>query len=153
MDLGLTGKTVVITGGSGGIGRGLVLEFAREGANVISVDLDSGDHLIEAAARGASRRIFRSRPTSRHGTASTPWSPQVHERFGPIDILVNNAGGSASIGPVEDLDEETRLWNAAINIDGMINCTLAAGADMLARGKGSIVNISSNASLWPRPPR
>ena len=50
MDLGLAGKTTVITGGSGGIGRGLVLEFAREGANVVSVDQDSGDHLVESQA-------------------------------------------------------------------------------------------------------
>lgn len=51
MDLGLAGKTVIITGGSGGIGRGLVLEFAREGANIASIDRDPGDALLAEAKR------------------------------------------------------------------------------------------------------
>ena len=56
MDLKLAGKTVVVTGGSGNIGRGLVLEFAREGANVISADRDPGDELaVEAEKQGSSR--------------------------------------------------------------------------------------------------
>ena len=55
MDLGLAGKTVVVTGGSGGIGRGLVLEFAREGCNVVSASRDAatGEKLAgEAVAQG-----------------------------------------------------------------------------------------------------
>ena len=50
MDLQLAGKTVIVTGGSGAIGRGLVLEFLREGAHVVSADLDPGTHLTRAAS-------------------------------------------------------------------------------------------------------
>ena len=148
MDLKLAGKTVVITGGSGGIGRGLVLEFAREGANVASVDQDPGDQLVEAArAQGLAGTVFpvQADITQRSGVAAM--IAAVHERFGPIDVLVNNAGGGNRLHAAEDLDDETRRWNAAINIDGVLNCTLAVGEDMLAQGKGSIINISSNASL------
>jgi NAD(P)-dependent dehydrogenase (short-subunit alcohol dehydrogenase family) len=151
MDLGLAGKTVMITGGSGGIGRGIALEFAREAANVVSVDVDSGEHLAaERDKQGLPGAIFPL-----HGDISTRASVDkileaAHRRFGPIDVLVNNAGGSATVGPVEKLDDETRRWNIAVNIDGMINCCLAAGADMLARGAGSIINISSNASVSGR---
>jgi NAD(P)-dependent dehydrogenase (short-subunit alcohol dehydrogenase family) len=148
MDLGLAGKTAVITGGSGGIGRGLVLEFAREGANVVSVDLDSGDHLVaEAKRQGLAGTIvpMRADITGRDNVKAL--LAQILEQFGHVDILVNNAGGGAKLGPIEDLEEETRLWNAAINMDGMLHCTLVFGKAMLARGKGAIVNISSNASV------
>ncbi len=148
MDLKLNGKTVVITGGSGGIGRGLVLEFAREGANVVSVDLDAGDHLVaEARRQELPGQIFPTRADITRRAGVGDMIATVHATFGPVDVLVNNAGGGAKLGPIEELDDATRLWNAAVNIDGMINCSLAAGADMLARGRGSIVNISSNAAL------
>ena len=148
MDLGLKGKTVVITGGSGGIGRGLVLEFAREGANVVSVDQDSGDHLVaEGRRQELAGAIFPTRADITQRASVNEMLAAVHTKFGPVEVLVNNAGGGAKLGPVEELDDATRNWNAAINIDGMMNCTLAAGEDMLAKGKGSIINISSNASL------
>jgi NAD(P)-dependent dehydrogenase (short-subunit alcohol dehydrogenase family) len=151
MELGLAGKTVMITGGSGGIGRGVVLAFAREGANVVSVDLDSGDDLLRAAAEQdlpGSIVALRGDIATRAGVEQL--IAAAHRRFGPIGVLVNNAGGSATIGPVEKLDDDTRRWNVAVNIDGMINCTLAVGEDMLAQGDGSIINISSNASVSGR---
>jgi NAD(P)-dependent dehydrogenase (short-subunit alcohol dehydrogenase family) len=148
MELGLNGKTVVITGGSGGIGRGLVLEFAREGANVVSIDQDLGDHLVQAAReQGLKGSVFpfAADVTSRAGV--DVMVAAVESRLGPIEVLVNNAGGGARLAPIEDLDEETRAWNAAVNMDGVLNCTLAVGKGMLARRRGSIVNISSNASV------
>jgi len=148
MDLGLAGRTAVITGGSGGIGRGLVLEFAREGANVVSVDQDSGDHLVaEAKRQGLAGTIFPLRADITRRDNVVALLARIREQFGHVDILVNNAGGGAKLGPIEDLDEETRLWNAAINMDALLHCTLVFGKDMLDQGKGSVVNISSNASL------
>ncbi len=148
MDLGLSGKTVVITGGSGGIGRGLVLEFAREGANVASVDQDSGDHLVEAArAQGLPGKIFPLKADVTSRASVDEMVAAVERALGPIDVLVNCAGGGARLAPIEDLDDATRDWNAAVNMDGVLNCTLAVGKGMLARRRGSIVNISSNASV------
>jgi NAD(P)-dependent dehydrogenase (short-subunit alcohol dehydrogenase family) len=151
MELGLAGKTVMVTGGSGGIGRGIVLEFAREGANVVSVDLDSGDRLVEEARKqGLSGSVLSVRGDIATRASVDQIVEAAHKRFGRIGVLINNAGGSATVGPVEKLDDETRRWNIAVNIDGMINCTLAAGEDMLAQGEGSIINISSNASVSGR---
>ncbi len=68
------------------------------------------------------------------------WAPRPHERFGPVDVLVNNAGGVKRTSTFEALDEESRRWELALNIDGVVNCTQAVAADMLPRGKGSVIN-------------
>src|SRR6202000_3433177 len=147
MDLGLAGKTVIVTGGSGGIGRGLVLEFAREGCNVVSADIDTGGHLIEEARRqNLTGRILPviADITSRAGADAVVKA--ANEAFGPVDVLVNNAGGATVPADFEKLTEQDRRWEIAINCDGTVNCCQAVAADMLGRGTGSIVNISPNAA-------
>jgi NAD(P)-dependent dehydrogenase (short-subunit alcohol dehydrogenase family) len=151
MDLRLTGKTTVVTGGSGGIGHRIVLEFAREGANVVSVDIDSGDHLVDTARReGLPGAVYPLVADITQRASVDELLEKVHQRFGAVEVLINNAGGSKFPGPVENLTEEIMHWNVALNVNGVVNCTLAAGKDMLARGKGSIVNIASNAALLGR---
>jgi NAD(P)-dependent dehydrogenase (short-subunit alcohol dehydrogenase family) len=147
MDLGLAGKTVIVTGGSGGIGRGLVLEFARAGANVVSADIDAGAHLADEAARqGISGKIHPviADITSRAGADAMVAA--ANAAFGPVDVLVNNAGGATVPAQFENLTAEDRRWEIALNCDGTVNCCQAVAADMLGRGTGSIVNISSNAA-------
>ncbi len=147
MDLVLMGKTVIFTGGSGGIGRGLVLEFAREGANVVSADIDAGAHLAdEAHAQGLSGSILPvvADITSRAGADEVVAA--ANAAFGPVDVLVNNAGGATVPTAFETLTEKDRRWEIALNCDGTVNCCQAVAADMLGRGAGSIVNISSNAA-------
>ena len=150
MDLHLKGKTVVVTGGSGGIGHGLVVEFAREGASVISAsrDVATGEKLVERAReQGCSGTVLpvATDVTKRESVAAM--IAVAHERFGPIDVLVNNAGGVGKTCPFDELDDETRRWEIALNIDGVVNCTQAVARDMLSRGQGSVINISSNSSL------
>jgi len=150
MDLGLKGKTVIVTGGSGGIGHGLVVEFAREGANVISAsrDIATGQKLAaRAKEQGCTGTVL---PVATDVTSRESVDAMVataHEHFGLVDVLVNNAGGVKSNYAFEDLDDETRRWEIALNIDGVVNCTLAVAHDMLSRNTGSIINISSNSSL------
>ena len=113
----------------------------------MSVDLDPGDHLVaEGKTQGLAGAIFpvQADLTSRAG--ADEMVAAVHARFGAIDVLINNAGGGARLGPVEELDDETRRWNSAINIDGMINCTLAAGADIWHAGPAT----SSTSRPTPR---
>ncbi|MFT5441637.1 MAG: NAD(P)-dependent dehydrogenase (short-subunit alcohol dehydrogenase family) [Myxococcota bacterium] len=150
MDLGLSGKTAIITGGSGGIGRGLVLEFAREGINVISAsrDVETGKGLtLEAERQGLAGRVL---PIATDITKRESVDAMVaagNKVFGPIDILVNNAGGVAHPSAFEELDAEARAWEIALNVDGVVNCCQAVSNDMLGRSAGAIVNISSNSSL------
>lgn len=150
MDLGLAGKVAIITGGSGGIGRGLVLEFAREGISVVSAsrDVDTGKKLTEEAERrGLSGSVLAIKTDITNRASVDAMVAQCHDELGPIDILVNNAGGVATPSPFEDLDEESRRWEVSLNVDGVVNCCQAVSNDMLGRGTGSIVNISSNSSL------
>ena len=150
MDLGLKGKTVIVTGGSGGIGHGLVLEFAREGANVISAsrDVATGQKLAaEAERQGLPGKVLPVKTDVTDRASVDAMVAQAREAFGPIDVLVNNAGGVAHPAPFEEFDEEGRRFEIALNIDGVVNCTQAVASDMLSRGKGSVINISSNSGL------
>jgi NAD(P)-dependent dehydrogenase (short-subunit alcohol dehydrogenase family) len=150
MDLNLTGKTVIVTGGSGGIGRGLVLEFAREGANVINAsrDMDIGQRITDdGKSMGLGGTILPVKTDVTDRASVDAMVKVAQDRFGPIDVLVNNAGGVAAQSPFEDLSEDTRKWEIALNIDGVVNCTQAVAHDMLSRKNGSIINISSNSGL------
>jgi NAD(P)-dependent dehydrogenase (short-subunit alcohol dehydrogenase family) len=150
MDLGLKGKTVIVTGGSGGIGRGLVLEFAREGANVINAsrDMDIGRRIAEdGKSMGLGGAILPVKTDVTDRASVDAMVKIANDTFGPIDVLVNNAGGVAAQSPFEELSEDTRKWELALNADGVINCTQAVAHDMLSRKSGSIINISSNSGL------
>ncbi len=94
MNLGLADKCTIITGGSGGIGRGLVLGFAEEGANVIIATRDAkkGQEVADAAAEFAGQvHVIPTDVTD--ADAVDAMVEATVERFGPVDVLVNNAGG------------------------------------------------------------
>ncbi len=149
MDLGLKNKNVIVTGGSGGIGRGLVLEFAREGANVISASRDTkqGALLVDLARQQQLPGKVLPVATDVTDRASVDaMVEECHKAFGLVDVLVNNAGGVAETSTLETLSKENRDWEIKLNIDGVVNCCQAVAKDMLGRS-GSIINISSNSSL------
>ncbi|MDB5397791.1 MAG: short-chain dehydrogenase [Rhodospirillales bacterium] len=135
---------------TGGIGRGLVLEFARKGANVVNVvnvDIDSGETLQDETRRqGLSGKVLPLVADISRRADVDALIARVHAEFGPVDALTNNAGGSTAPGPFETLTRADRDWQMALNLDGVINSTQAVAGDMLSRGKGSIINISSNAA-------
>ncbi len=150
MDLGLTGSTVVVTGGTGAIGHGIVLEFAREGANVVSASRDAafGAQIAEEARAARLPGTVVAITTDVTDRASVDGMiAQAHEHFGPVRALVNNAGGLAHRGAFEEINADARAWEIALNINGVVNCSLAASEDMIKAGRGSIVNISSLSSL------
>jgi len=150
MDLELAGKAAVITGGSGGIGRGLLLEFAREGMNVVSASRDArtGEAIAaDAEEMGLPGKILAVATDVTDRASVDAMVALTEERFGSIEVLVNNAGGVARTAPAESFAEEDRAWEKALNVDGVVNCCQAVGRGMLERKRGSIVNVSSNSSL------
>jgi len=150
MDMGLGGRTVIVTGGSGGIGRGLVLGFAAEGANVVVATRDEtqGAKVVAAAADlGADSVVIQTDVTDWDSVQAMVAS--ARERFATIDVLVNNAGGTYFPRPFLEKPRSEWQWEIDLNIWGVINCTRAVVDPMIERGGGSIVNITSNSALLP----
>jgi 2-hydroxycyclohexanecarboxyl-CoA dehydrogenase len=144
MDLGLNGKTVIVTGGGSNIGRGIVLAFAAEGSNVVIAEIDEGQGqkvADQANSLGGKAALIR--------TDVTEWDSvqmmvkKTLEIFGKIDILVNNAGGTPHNRPFVEKPREE--WEKEINLNywSVINCIRAVIEHMIERRCGKIVNISS----------
>ena len=148
MDLGLTGKTVLITGGSRGIGRAAAEVLAAEGCHLVLVARTAGD--LETA-RGAIIRTANVRvdvvaaDLSVHGEVA-----RLAARFPDIDILVNNAGAIPG-GDLIEIDEPT--WRAAwdLKVFGYINMCREFYTLMAGRGAGVIVNVIGAAALTRDP--
>jgi len=151
MDLGLTGKTVIITGGSSNIGRGCVLAFVAEGANVVIASRDArqgGKVEAEANAIGAGTALFVGTDVTSIPSVQS-MVDETLKQFGRIDVLVNNAGGVALAAPFLDEPEENIDWETALNIRGVVNCLRLIGRLMVEQGSGSVINITSNSALDP----
>src|SRR5262245_29644625 len=96
MDLELKGRTVLVTGASGGIGRGLAQAFAAEGANVVLASRDEAkcrEVAESCAGRPGPTLVVASDVTSEASVDAL--MAATRERFGAVDVLVNNAGGVA----------------------------------------------------------
>ena len=148
MDLGLTGKSTIITGGSGGIGRGLVLAFAEEGANVVVATRDaSKGQEVADAAKDLPGEVLVVATDVTNEDAVEAMTEQTEKTFGPVDVLVNNAGGVFHPTPFLEKSREDAEWEVNLNIWGVYNCTRAAGRSMVPRKTGSIINVTSNSAL------
>ena len=147
----MNGKTAVVTGAGGGIGRAICLRLAAEGARVAVTDLT-----LERASAVAAEIQAAGGDASGHALDVTR-SEEVRKAFhdivanmGPIDILVNNAGGSAALlgklSRFKDAAEETWSWVIDLNLHGTMRCIQAVLGSMVERRSGRIVNIASIAA-------
>ncbi len=147
----LQDKLVVVTGASKGIGFGLAKIIAQEGARVAVASRDV--HSLQELARqiradGGTCEAFAL--DLRDVASIRTCFERIETEMGPIDVLVNNAGMGNPI-PAEDLTEHDWDWMMDLNLKGTFFCCQAAGKAMLARKKGRIVNISSQASVVAIP--
>ena len=142
-DYDLKGKSVLITGGSRGLGLVLAREFAGEGARVAVCARDAQElerARGDLASRGAEVFAFPCDVTDRAQVAELV--EVVTRRFGRIDVLVNNAG-VIQVGPLEVMTLEDFEQAMAIHFWGPLYTTLAVLPQMRARRDGRIVNVSS----------
>jgi 3-oxoacyl-[acyl-carrier protein] reductase len=146
LDPGISGKCVLVTGGSRGIGRAIVELFAAEGADVTFVFRGNGEAAREVleAARHAGHRVTAEQADVRDGDACAAAVERIIERCGHIDILVNNAGVIRDnlLGLLTPEDVQTVLDT---NVTGVFNVTRAVVPHMIARRSGRIINVSSVA--------
>ncbi|WP_291378316.1 SDR family oxidoreductase [Demequina sp.] len=146
-DFDISGKTMVITGATSGIGRGLVDYFVDRGAVVAAVgghDATVEQLRDEMASSGRSARTYAAdlRDVSQIG----PLFDRIAEDHGRIDILVNNAGMGK---PIPAIDVTVEDWDTMmdLNLRAAFFCAQAAARHMLDRGYGRIINMSSQISV------
>jgi len=145
MDLGLQGKTVIVTGGGSNIGRGISLGFAAEGCNVAIVEIDEvqGRKVAdEARALGGAARCFPCDVT--HWDDVQRMVADVLAAFGGLHILVNNVGWTFDRLFVEKSREEMEK-EVQLNFWSDVNCIRAVVDHMMAQKSGAIVSIGSDA--------
>ena len=148
----LTGKIAVVTGGSRGLGREMVLAFAERGADVViaSRKLENCEAVAEEV-RALGRRAL---PIAYHAAS---WSDAdrladaAYAEFGRVDVLVNNAGMSPLYKSLEDVSEELFDKVIGVNLKGPFRLSSVVGTRMAAGDGGSIINVSSIASQRPSP--
>ena len=143
MDLGLTGKVAVITGGSEGIGRGIALRFLEEGAKV-AICARRDDVLQQAAEelRALTGGDVLAVPADvTKPETLTNFIDRAVQHFGRIDILVNNAGRSAA-SAFDDLDDDD--WHADLDLKlmGAVRCVRLVIPQMKLVGGGRIINVT-----------
>jgi gluconate 5-dehydrogenase len=141
----LTGRTAFVTGGSRGLGRAMAQALAEAGANLILVGRDANAlNQVQSEFSALGRRV-----NGIPGDVSTPDGAAAvcasALELGEIDILVNNVGGRRVDVETEDfpLDEWRKLVD--LNLTSALVCCQMLGQPMLARGRGSVINVTSIA--------
>jgi NAD(P)-dependent dehydrogenase (short-subunit alcohol dehydrogenase family) len=144
----LDGRIVLVTGGSRGLGRAMVVAFARDGARVAfnysSSDADAAATVAAVETAGGFARAYRCSVTDRDGLRAMV--RRIGEEVGPIDTLVNNAG-VGQVLPLALMEEEDWDRMMDIHVKGAFLTTQAVLRGMIRAKRGTILNVSSLAGV------
>ncbi len=151
--LSFDGRVAVVTGGARGIGHAIASALGEFGAHLVIADRD------EAAARGAADGFVRAGRRAeavgldvRDPAAVQRVAADLSARHGKVDVLVNNAGIARNSPAIDTTDAEW-LEVMDVNLNGVFWCCRAFGRDMVARGRGAIVNIGSMSGIVANKPQ
>jgi NAD(P)-dependent dehydrogenase (short-subunit alcohol dehydrogenase family) len=134
----MTGRVALVTGAGRGIGRATALALAERGARVMAASRTESE-LAELGLEYVAESVATAEGCGRI-------VEETRDRLGPIEILVNNAGiGSAHERPIWEQDPAVWRETLAVNLDGPFHLTRLAAPDMIERGWGRIVMVSSTA--------
>ena len=146
-----SGKTVLVTGGSRGLGYQMVKAFAEQGADTIIVSrkLEACEEVAEEV-RSLGRKALALSAHCGKWEEIDPMIEKAYEAFGKIDILINNAGMSPRV-PSHEVEES--LFDSVLNLNfkGPFRIGAMIGKRMADGDGGSIINISSTGALMPLP--
>lgn len=149
----LEGRIALVTGSSRGIGAAIAMLFAAEGATVVvhGRDRDAAESVAATIDDSGGRAITEFADLA-HADEVEAMRRSIEDRLGPVDVLVANAGGSPiPPGPLEDIPEDG--WRASVdaNLTATFLTLKAFLPSMKARGRGTIVTMSSAAARRPGP--
>lgn len=146
----MKGKTALITGAGGGIGRAICLRLSAEGADIAVADLkrENAEKVAEEV-RAAGGRVVGYKADVTRSIEVRDTVHKVLNDFGQIDVLVNNAGGSAALlgklSNFKDTTEDIWSWVIDLNLHGTMRFVHAVLNGMVERKSGKIINIASIA--------
>lgn len=146
----LSGKVVIVTGASRGIGAATAIELARAGAklSVSSRNAAACSDVLEIIGNDGGDAFAASCDMSDYDAVSKLVNDTI-ERYGKIDVLINNAGIIDPIGRIENTDPEDWARNISVNLVGVYNGIRATLPHFYKQNSGTIINISSGAAHSP----
>jgi NAD(P)-dependent dehydrogenase (short-subunit alcohol dehydrogenase family) len=151
--LNFRGKTVIVTGASGGIGAGIASRFAQAGANVVVAyrSDERGAQAVVKDIESAGRRALAVQADLSQSAGAAALVGEAIHAFAALDVLINNAG-SYPVSSLVDMSESEFDQVMADNLRSVHLCTKTAARAMIARGcPGAIVNIASIEAHNPAP--
>ncbi|WP_040807953.1 SDR family NAD(P)-dependent oxidoreductase [Nocardia concava] len=149
----LSGKVSVVTGGSRGLGREMVLALAEAGSDVViaSRKLDACEELASDVRAKTGRRALPVACNVGDWAQCEALAEAAYGEFGAVDVLINNAGMSLLYPSLDQVSEAMFDKVIATNLKGPFRLSALFGSRMAAAGGGSIVNISSVEAVHPEP--
>jgi NAD(P)-dependent dehydrogenase (short-subunit alcohol dehydrogenase family) len=149
----LTDRVAVVTGGSRGLGREMVLAFARRGADVViaSRKLEACEALADEVRAETGRRALAVACHVGHWAQCETLAEAAWASFGRIDVLVNNAGMSPRYPSLAQVSEALYDKVLDVNLKGPFRLSALVGTRMAEGRGGSIINVSSIAAVQPTP--
>ncbi|HUD29188.1 MAG TPA: SDR family oxidoreductase [Novosphingobium sp.] len=145
----IMGRTAVVTGGGSGIGKGLALELARQGARVAVADImPANAEKVAAAIRADGGEAIAVTCDVCDRASIRALKETVDAAFGPVQLLFANAGAT-SFDPLVEMSDDDVDWILQVNLHGVMNTTRAFLPDMIAAGEGHICATASMAGLLP----
>ena len=148
----LEGKVAVVTGGASGIGRGIALALAKEGALLVIADIEETPaQAVAEEIRADGGRAIAVKTDVADRDSLRALAVKAYEAFGAVHVLCNNAGVFVG-GQVMETPPEEWAWMWAVNVMGVVEGVRAFLPRMRAQGtEGHIVNTSSISGLYPTP--
>jgi NAD(P)-dependent dehydrogenase (short-subunit alcohol dehydrogenase family) len=149
----LSGRVAVVTGGSRGLGKEMILAFAEHGADVViaSRKLDNCVALADEVRSRFGRKALPVECHVGHWDQVEALADRVYDEFGKIDVLVNNAGMSPLYPSLTEITEALYDKVMDVNLKGTFRLSMLVGERMAAGDGGSIISVSSGAAVRPTP--
>ena len=145
-------KSIIVTGAGQGIGKGIALRLAAEGAQVIVNDIDAalGEAVVQEIVKAGGTASFVAADVTNSDQVKALVAAAV-QRYGRLDVMVNNAGWTHRNRPALEVPEDEFDKCYAVNVKSVYLATVHATPVFRAQGGGCFINIASTAGVRPRP--